>query len=69
MKYKNKYLYCRFCNYKTVKFYHRKNGTLSTLTAAFNRLENHIEREHPKEFKLHQEQMSSYRDSIPDWMA
>ena len=60
-----KYIYCKFCDYKTVKFYTRKNGTISTPTAAAIRLKNHVERKHPEEFKKFEEQRENHRLSLP----
>ena len=47
----NGFLKCKLCDFKTKKFYKRKNGELSVPDEAFKRLKRHFERFHPEEFE------------------
>ena len=43
---KEQYLHCRYCNWKTLKFFHDKKGKL---VVGYKRLRRHVEHAHIEE--------------------
>jgi hypothetical protein len=48
---RNNHLKCKFCDFKTLKFFRTKRGTVNGLEAAYNRLRRHVEVTHPEVYE------------------
>lgn len=59
------YVHCKYCPYKTVRFFKRKNGTLSGPGQAMERLKEHMARMHPRELKEMEELFNRANLTIP----